>query len=204
MCKTSRKSEDYRAAARMCRDEGHSEDRVLAICGMLCNGYREKFQGANNTPHKKMTDGQTKESKLGCRDTFLYAFEKSVEESMKVHSELIDNLIELAWFKPQIDKILDRVKDFRWKDHGYVYKRILELTYFDEEYRPNNVIYDMIGIGKTEYYAKRDIAIIVFGMQMWIYCKKRQIEDMDKGRIPWKDIPKGYDDLTKLVPIEEL
>lgn len=199
-----RKSENYKAAARRCREEGHSELRVLAVCSLLCNGYREKYQAAQKVPHKRMTVEEIEKSKQECRDIFLYAFAMPVEESMKVHGELIDRLIALSWFGAKIDKILDEIVDFRWTGNGYVYKQILKKCYFDKEYLPNNVIYDSIGIGKTEFYAKREVGIIIFGLYMWLYCKRRQMEDMDKGRIPWKEIPRGYDDLSKLPPLDEL
>ncbi len=37
---------------------------------------------------------------------------------------------------------------------------------------------------------------------MWLYCKRRQIEDMDKGIIPWKQIPMGHDDIDSLTSID--
>ncbi len=204
MGKGKKKSEDYKSAAKRCRDEGHSEERVLAICSLLCNGYREKYQAAQKEPHKEMTPEEIEKSKVDCREISLYAFAMPVEASMKVHEDLIDRLIALTWFGGKIDSVLDEIVDFRWPGNGYVYKQILKKCFFDKDYLPNNVIYDSIGIGKTEFYAKREVGIIIFGLHMWLYCKRRQLEDMDKGKIPWKEIPRGYDNLSKLPPIEEL
>lgn len=66
------------------------------------------------------------------------------------------------------------------------------------------MIYDQLEISKSEFYNKREAAIIIFGLYMWLYCKRRQIEDMDKGIIPWKQIPMGHDDIDSLTPIDEL
>ena len=199
-----RKSEDYKAAARKCRQEGHSEARVLAVCSLLCEGYREKYQSAQKEPHKAMTKEEIEKSKADCREIFLYAFAMPVEVSMKVHEELIDKLIALSWFGPKIDKILEEIIDFRWEGNGYIYRQILKKCYFDKQYLPNNVIYDQLEISKSEFYNKREAAIIIFGLYMWLYCKRRQIEDMDKGIIPWKQIPMGHDDIDSLTPIDEL
>ena len=199
-----RKSEDYKAAARKCRQEGHSEARVLAVCSLLCEGCREKYQSAQKEPHKAMTKEEIEKSKVDCREIFLYAFAMPVEVSMKVHEELIDKLIALSWFGPKIDKILEEIIDFRWEGNGYIYRQILKKCYFDKQYLPNNVIYDQLEISKSEFYNKREAAIIIFGLYMWLYCKRRQIEDMDKGIIPWKQIPMGHDDIDSLTPIDEL
>lgn len=199
-----RKSEDYKAAARKCRQEGHSEARVLAVCSLLCEGYREKYQSAQKEPHKAMTKEEIEKSKVDCREIFLYAFAMPVEVSMKVHEELIDKLIALSWFGPKIDKILEEIIDFRWEGNGYIYRQILKKCYFDKQYLPNNVIYDQLEISKSEFYNKREAAIIIFGLYMWMYCKRRQIEDMDKEIIPWKQIPMGHDDIDSLTPIDEL
>ena len=39
---------------------------------------------------------------------------------------------------------------------------------------------------------------------MWKYVKRRQYEDMAKGIIPYKEIPKNEEDLNDLTPLDEL
>lgn len=200
-----KRSEDYKYAARKCREAGFSELRVYALCIMLCQSYREKYLSAlEDGEIKEMTPEEIAASKRKCRDLFLYLFTKPVEESMEEQQKLIDELIKLIWFREKIDYILDVIMDFRGKGNGNVYKMIVKLNYFDEEYRSNKAIYTELGVSKSDFYPKREIGVILFGISMWKYALRRQKEEMDAGIIPYKELPKPQENLDDLPPIDEL
>lgn len=201
------KSEDYKEAARRCRKEGFSENRVMALCLLLLNSYREKYLEALwNHEIKEMTPEEMAYSKRRCRDLFLYLFTRPVEESLEEQQELIDELIKLIWFRSKIDMILKQMINFRGSDNGYAYMMILKQCYFDDEVKTNKDIYEGLGKGvsRTNFYPKRETAIILFGIEMWKYALRRQKEEMDAGIIPRKELPKNQEDLSKLTPIDEL
>ena len=200
-----KKSEDYKYAARKCREAGFSERRVFTLCLLLCESYREKYVNALEEGEiKEMTPDEIAVSKRECRDLFLYLFTRPVEESLEEQQELIDNLIKLIWFKEKIDYILDVVLNFRGKGNGQIYKMIVKLNYFDEEYRTNKEIYTDLGISKSDFYPKRETAIIIFGISMWKYALRRQKEEMEAGIIPYKELPKPQENLNELPGIDEL
>ncbi|WP_029319508.1 hypothetical protein [Butyrivibrio sp. AE3004] len=200
-----RKSEDYKMVARKCREAGFSEGRVYVLCMLLCESYREKYLNAlADDEIKEMTPEAIEASKRECRDLFLYLFTKPAEENIDEQKELIDKLIKLIWFRGKIDYILDKVLDFKGNGNGYVYKMLVKLSYFDEEYRTNKDIYTKLDVCKTDFYPKRDIGVILFGISMWIYALRRQKEDMEAGIIPYKELPKPQENLKDLPPIDEL
>ena len=201
------RSEDYKAAVRMCREAGFSENRVMALCKLLLQSYREKYLNALAEGEiKPMTPDEIAESKRRCRDLFLYLFSKPVEDSMEEQQALIDELIKLIWFREKIDMVLDQLLNFKGVGNGYVYKMIIKMCYFDGTFRTNKDIYESLGDGvkKSNFYAKRDTGILLFGIKMWKYALRRQKEEMEAGLIPYKELPQNMEDLSKLTPVEKL
>ena len=204
---TLMRSEDYKAAVRMCREAGFSENRVMVLCKLLLESYREKYLNAMEEGEiRPMTPDEIEASKRRCRDLFLYLFSRPVEESLEEQQALIDELIKLIWFKDKIDMILDQLLNFRGAGNGYVYKTIIKMCYFDDVYRTNKEIYESLGAGvkRSNFYAKRDTGILLFGIKMWKYALRRQKEEMDAGLIPYKELPHNMEDLSKLTPVEKL
>lgn len=201
----SGKSEDYKDAVRMCREEGFSEMRVYTLCCLLLLTYREKYLSAKEENEiKPMTPAEIAASKRKCRDLFLYLFTKPVEESLAEQQALIDELIKLIWFGEKIGMILDQLLNYKGAGRGYTYKMIIKQCYFDEVFRTNVAIYKGLGISKSDFYTKRDTGILLFGIKMWKYALRRQKEEMEAGIIPWKELPKNQEDLSKLLPIDSL
>ena len=70
--------------------------------------------------------------------------------------------------------------------------------------RSNKAIYTELGVSKSDFYPKREIGVILFGISMWKYALRRQKEEMDAGIIPYKELPKPQENLDDLPPIDEL
>ena len=117
---------------------------------------------------------------------------------------LIDNIIKKPWFRGKVEMILDEVGNFRVL--GPNYKEILSRCYFyfDGKKEKQIDIYTDMGISSSTFYDRLEIAIILLGILMWKYVKRRQYEDMAKGIIPYKEFPKNEEDLNDLIPLDEL
>lgn len=195
-----KKSKDYIEVAKMCRQEGFSEEKVLKLCTPLCEDFRDKNYGASKDAHMPQSEEVITEDKLADRDIFFYVLTKPFDESVMERAKLIDNIIKKPWFKGKIDMILDEVANFRV--NGPKYKRILEESYFDGNKRRDSDIYTDMGIASSTFYEMRPIAIRLLGILMWKYVKRRQYEDMARGIIPFKEIPQNDEDISKLPPLE--
>ena len=199
-----RKSKDYVEVAKMCRAEGFSEGKVFELCKPLCEDFGDKNYEASKDPQMPQTEGEIKEDKLNDRDIFFEVLTKPIEKTEKERDILIDNIIKKPWFRGKVEMILDEVSNFRvW---GPKYKEMLIRCYFNFEGKKEKQIdvYTDMGISSSTFYDRLEIAIMLFGILMWKYVKRRQYEDMARGIIPYKEIPKNEEDLSGLTPLDEL
>ncbi len=197
-----KKTKDFVEVARMCREEGFSEDKVLELCTPLCEEFRDKNYDADQDAQIPQPDEEITEDKLKDRDIFFDVLTRPLDQTKVERGALIDNIIKKPWFKGKIDMILIRVANFR--KNGPKYERILRESYFDGKNKTDSDIYVDMGIASSTFYDMRLIAIRLFGILMWKYVKRRQNEDMARGIIPFKEIPQNNEDLSKLTPLNEL
>ncbi|WP_026658843.1 hypothetical protein [Butyrivibrio sp. AC2005] len=43
-------------------------------------------------------------------------------------------------------------------------------------------------MSKSRFYARHSEAVMLLRIELWRYAKRREIEDMENGIIPWHDI----------------
>ena len=199
-----RKSKDYVEVAKMCRAEGFSEGKVFELCKPLCEDFGDKNYEATKDAQVPQTEEEITQDKHNDRDIFFEVLTKPIDQTEKERDMLIDNIIKKPWFRGKVEMILDEVGNFRVL--GPNYKEILSRCYFyfDGKKEKQIDIYTDMGISSSTFYDRLEIAIILLGILMWKYVKRRQYEDMAKGIIPYKEIPKNEEDLNDLTPLDEL
>ena len=88
-----KKSKDYIEVAKMCRQEGFSEEKVLKLCTPLCEDFRDKNYGASKDAHMPQTEDEITEDKLADRDIFFYVLTKPFDESVMHFLESVEYLL---------------------------------------------------------------------------------------------------------------
>ena len=77
---------------------------------------------------------------------------------------------------------------------GGLYVEILDKCFFhpvvekDEVTGRNKDIWEIMNMSKSRFYDRYREAIMLLGIELWRYAKRREIEDMENGLVPWHDI----------------
>ena len=183
---------DRQYIENMCYKEGLLGDNVFDACYTMLKGFRKRKYKDDNEPPKIHTNEQIEESKLNVRADFLDAVTVPMEESEGEQDRIIDEVVELPWIDEKLEMISTKMKDYpKW---GKLYVEILDTCYFhpveeiDEVTKKPKDIWVVMGMSKSRFYARHREAVMLLGIELWRYAKRREIEDMENGIIPWHDI----------------
>ena len=176
----------------MCYKEGLLGNNVFNTCYSMLKEVRKKRYKESNEPSKTRSKEEIAESKLNVRADFLEAVTVPLEESEGEQDRIIREAVELPWIDEKLDAISAKMKEYpKW---GKQYVEILDACYFhpveeiDEVTKKPKDIWEVIGMSKSRFYARHREAVMLLGIELWRYAKRREIEDMENGIIPWHDI----------------
>jgi len=160
----------------MCYKEGLLGKNVFDACYTMLKGFRKRRYKDDNEPPKMHTNEEIAGSKLNVRADFLEAVTVPMEESEGEQDRIIGEVVELPWIDEKLEMITTKMNDYpKW---GKIYVEILDACYF----HPVEEIDEVTGKPKDIW------VVMLLGIELWRYAKRREIEDMEKGIIPWHDI----------------
>lgn len=87
------------------------------------------------------------------------------------------------WFEVKSALVLDQMREF--VDDGDVLAQIVQEMYLKGKNRiiSNNMMMLKTGIPNTRFFKVKKDAIVLFGLLIWKYCKRRDAEDKVNGII---------------------
>ena len=176
----------------MCYKEGLLGNNVFNACYSMLKDVRKKRYKEDNEPPKTHTKEEIAESKLNVRADFLEAVTVPMEESEGEQDRIISEAVELPWIDEKLDAISTKMKEY--PKVGKLYAEILDVCYFhpveelDEVTKEPKDIWVVLGMSRSRFYARHREAVMLLGIELWRYAKRREIEDMENGIIPWHDI----------------
>lgn len=179
-------SKDYQRIDDICYAEGFLGEDVFNKAFLMFEDYGlhkfKKTYGVIKNPTKE----QIKKSKQSVRDKLLTVMSKPFTEAQVEQKMLVEEVLSYEWFLEKLDYALEEIADFH--KSGKLYKDLLNATYFKPKTDNLEEIYRSLYLGESTYYAKRREAIMLFGIMLWKYAKRREYEDMAKGIIPQKPL----------------
>lgn len=176
----------------MCYREGLLGKNVFDTCYSLLKEFRKKRFEKHNDPPKSYTEEQIIESKINVRRDFLEAVTVPMEESEGEQERIIREVVNLPWLDEKLQIIKKQMLEY--PHVGDLYVEILDKCYFhpvvekDEVTGRNKDIWLIMSMSKSRFYDRHREAVMLLGIELWRYAKRREIEDMEKGIIPWHDI----------------
>jgi hypothetical protein len=176
----------------MCYREGLLGNNVFDTCYSMLKEFRKKRYNDPNDVPKSYTNEQITESKLSVRRDFLEAVTVPMEESEGEQDRIIRDVVKFPWLDDKLEIIKNHMKEYpQW---GGLYIDILDNCYFhpivekDEVTGQNKEMYVIMNMSKSRFYDRHKEAVMLLGIELWRYAKRREIEDMENGIIPWHDI----------------
>lgn len=177
---------DYYRIDDMCYEEGFLGEDVYNKAYLMFKDYRDaKFRNEFSV-NNNVTPSQIEASKIFVRGTLMDVMSKPFTEAESEQRDLVKEVLSLAWFPEKLDYALIKVEEF--PGTGKLYKKLLNVCYFKAE---SNKIEDFeaaLFLGRSQFYARHREAVMLFGIILWKYAKRRELEDMDKGIIPRRPI----------------
>ncbi len=176
----------------MCYKEGLLGKNVFDACYSMLKEFRKRRYKKPNDPPATHTKEEITASKLSVRADFLEAVTVPMEESEGEQDRITKEVVELPWIDEKLEIIIMKMKDY--PKVGKRYAEILDACYFhpveelDEVTGEPKDIWEVIGMSKSRFYARHREAVMLLGIELWRYAKRREIEDMENGIIPWHDI----------------
>ncbi len=87
------------------------------------------------------------------------------------------------WYCEKSFLVLDQMKIF--VEEGKVLAHIIDSVYMKGENtkKTDDAMQLELGMGRTKYFDVKKDAIVLYGLLIWKYCKKRDKEDKDNGII---------------------
>lgn len=176
----------------MCYREGLLGKNVFDTCYSMLREFRKKRYEEPNDPPKNFTKEQITESKLNVRRDFLEAVIVPMEQSEGEQDRIIKEVVKLPWLDDKLEIIMAHI--MKYPQWGEQYVEILDKYYFhpvvekDEATDRNKDIWEIVKMSKSRFYDRHKEAVMLLGIELWRYAKKREIEDMEKSIIPWHDI----------------
>lgn len=175
------KSLDYTRIAAICKAQGFEPKDVLKKSKLLFDSYKNAKFLQDNIPMKELSDEEVKKQMASARYQFLDLFWRRTEENEEDMRAFINKAITFPWFEKVIEFSLDHLADF--KSVGKTYRKIIEVCYFKAIQETDIDRMVKCGLSRSRFYAKREEAIILFGVILWDYTKRREYEEMGKGLI---------------------
>ena len=176
----------------MCYREGLLGNNVFNTCYSMLKEFRKKRYEEPNDAPKTYTKEEITESKLTVRRNFLEAVTVPMEESEDEQDNITREVVKFPWLDEKLEIIKAHMKEYpQW---GGLYVEILDNCYFqpvvvkDEVTGQNKDMWEIMNMSKSRFYDRHKEAVMLLGIELWRYAKKREIEDMEKGIIPWHDI----------------
>ncbi len=176
----------------LCYKEGLLGEYVFYNCYSMLKEFRKKRFNEDNDSPKTYSKEAITASKLGVRADFLEAVTVSIEESENAQERIMREAVQLPWIGEKLETITLKIQEY--PKVGKLYAEILDTCYFhpkeeiDEVTKKPKDIWEVIGMSKSRFYARHREAVMLLGIELWRYAKRREIEDMENGIIPWHDI----------------
>ncbi len=164
----------------LCESNGFKPKKVYNLSKFLLEGARIGYS-ALTQPIKIMTPEEVVLDKQASRRVFLELMVQDEKESEKDQRIFIYKCLQAPWLWSKIEILLKQVEFFGGPELGVLYRVILTKLYFSNMPETNGKLADSENVteGVIEY-RKRE-AIKLFGIMIWIYCEKREAEDIAKG-----------------------
>lgn len=183
---------DRQYIENLCYREGLLGQNVFDTCYSMLKEFRKKRYEKLNEPPKKHTKEEITASKLNVRRDFLEAVTVPMEESEGEQERIIKEVVELPWLDEKLEMITTAMQDY--PNVGKLYAEILDKCYFhpveeiNEDTGKKKEIWEIMLMSRSRFYARHREAVMLLGIELWRYAKRREIEDMENGIIPWHDI----------------
>lgn len=87
------------------------------------------------------------------------------------------------WYSEKNRMVMDQMEAF--VEGGKDLARIIDSVYMkgDNTKKTNVAMQIELGLGRTKYFSVKKDAIVLYGLLIWKYCKKRDNEDRENGII---------------------
>lgn len=181
-------------AILLCRMEGLEYKTVKNLTEKLLSMYavgqskpvKESRQRNYQTIH---------EEKQGIRRRYIEIIIGKRKFTDKEYEEFILDVVTSNWFKEKADNILDEIEKHVTRavsdgdcgdnltTEGKQIKKILKEAFLSgaNNIKSDDTIYTDMGISRATFFRRRDAGVVIFGMLMWYYAKRREYEDIIAG-----------------------
>lgn len=168
----------------ICVTEHFNPKVVHTLTTMLLDHYRNGIQTSKLFRYPLDAEGEKKQ-RAEMRKDFLEAIRLPIEESKEYQDRLFQNLRDCPWMRPLINMALDEIAETF--DEGRLYKEIITKYYLIDEYLTNEEIAYQLGFSTASLERKKRAAIKCFGISMYHYAYRRELEESEKNSYDGKE-----------------
>jgi hypothetical protein len=190
---------DY--AIEQCRKEKLNYKRVKKLAEKLLKRYAEGQEdwnhGVEHSPEK------IREEKQSIRRRYIEIILGIKEYTEEEIADFIWDVVSSAWFREKADAILDKIeytidgrvtrkeydpeKDYQLQ--GIQIKCFLRKAYLNGKNRikKEEDIWKEMSISRSTLKRRKPDAIVLFGLLMWKYTVKRELDDIERGVVEAPD-----------------
>ncbi len=184
-------------AIEICRREHLSYKRVKDLAERLLLRYSQGLEDANN--RETLSPEEIKKEKQNIRRRYIEIILGIREFSEKEYADFAWDVVSSSWFKEKAAMILDMIEERLDRritqqpydpekdrlNQGIQIKHILRNAFLNGKNRimDDEAIYTDMQISRATYGRRKPEGIVLFGILMWRYAKKRELEDLEKGEV---------------------
>ena len=194
-------------AIEICRRENMSYQKVHELAEKLLERYaRGQSDALRGNKYRKKIFGSIQQEKQYIRRRYIEIIKGKKPYTDEDYEDFIWDVVTSRWFEEKAKMVLDRIEllvdgcvsgtsyDAEEDVHrqGKQIRTILKEAFLSGE---NNVmdevsIYTGMEISRATYLRRRPDGIVLFGILMWIYARRREEEDIESGIVeaPEEDI----------------
>ncbi len=183
-------------ANEICRTEGVAYDDIYKMAKALLVRYS---RGQSYASEKCEDETVITKQKQSIRRRYINIMKDRTNYSEQDYTEFVWDVVKASWFLEKARMILDKIEmlvdgaiDARTYDpikdrelEGKLLKTIITKAYLTGKYsaKVDNAVTTLLELPRSTYYRKKKDAVVLFGILMWTYAKRRENEDIELGII---------------------
>ena len=194
-------------AIELCRRENMSYKKVHEhSCELLERYAKGQSDPLRWNKFRKKTFGSIQQEKQNIRRRYIEIIKGKKPYSDEEYEDFVWDVVTSRWFLEKATMILDLIEllvdgsvsgtdydvDLDARNQGKQIRRILKDLFLrgENNVKDGKAIYVGMGISRATYFRRRPDGIVLFGILMWIYAKRREEEDIEAGIVdrPEEDI----------------
>lgn len=185
-------------ANEICETEGLAYNDIYVMAKALLIRYSK---GRTYASEQCVDETAITKQKQSIRRRYINIMKDRLNYNEQDYKEFIWDVVKASWFLDKARMILDKIEvlvdgaiDNKAYDpvtdreqEGKLLRTIITKAYLTGKHssKVDDAITTLLELPRSTYYKKKKDAVVLFGILMWIYAKRREDEDVESGIIEY-------------------